>query len=168
MTIRILLGSLIAGLTLLTATGCQTTEAQTINLHQPEWAADHYEKGIAAWHRGDKKLAVRQFKDAYTFSDARAQAMLGIAYLQGTEVFQNAEVARAYAIAADQRPDFDAFAFYHQRWQTLAEADSAYLIAWVLANRFSGKARQDYETWIRKAAETGHLEARKDLAKYIN
>ena len=156
------------GLLLVGILACPLSQAQTINLYQPEWAAELYQKGIKAWQKGDTHTAVRHFKDAYTFSDARAEAMLGIAYLQGTEVFQNAEVARAYAIAADQNPGFDAFSFYQRRWQQLGEADSAYLIAWVLANRFSGRARQDYELWINKAAKAGHQEARKDLEKYIN
>ncbi|MDD9892346.1 MAG: hypothetical protein OXT49_02390 [Gammaproteobacteria bacterium] len=149
--------------------GCaQTTQAQAINLYQPEWGLDSYEQGMRAYEHGDVEAAARYFKDAYTFSDAKAEAMLGILYLKGEGVFQNAEVARAYAIAADQRSDFDAFDYYQQRWNASNESDSAYLIAWVLANRFSGQARTDYEKWIRLAAEAGHSEAQKDVVKYLN
>lgn len=154
---------------LLGAAGCaQTTQAQAINLHQPKWAADHFQQGMQAYENGNAKEAARHFKDAYTFSDAKAEAMLGVLYMNGEGVFQNAEVARAYAIAADQRDDFDAFDFYHQRWQTSQDPESAYLIAWVLANRFSGQAREDYEAWIKWAAEAGLNVAQREVALYLN
>lgn len=159
--------SLIAGLLLAVGTA-QTASAQAINLHQPELAEKYYQQGVQAWQQGDVKAAAKQFKDAYTFSDSKAGAMLGLLYMKGAGVFRNAEVARAYAIAVDQRDNFDAFQYYQQRWQRSGDADNAYLIAWVLANRFSGQAREDYIEWIHKAASKGHLEARRDIAKYLN
>lgn len=130
----------------LSVAGCaQTTNAQAINLYQPEWGLDNYQQGMRAWEMGDANTAAKLFKDAYTFSDAKAEAMLGLLYVKGSGVFQSAEVGRAYAIAADQRSDFDAFEYYHGRWQKDQDADGAYLIAWILANRFSGHAREDYE-----------------------
>lgn len=149
-------------------TGLNSSVTPTISLYRPQWGLDNYEQGMRAYEYGDVEAAAKYFKDAYTFSDAKAEAMLGVLYMKGDGVFQNAEVARAYAIAADQRSDFDAYQYYHQRWQELGEADSAYLIAWVLANRFSGQARADYEAWINTAAEAGHAEARRDLVKYFN
>lgn len=149
--------------------GCaQTTSAQTINLHQPEWGDDNYQNGMVAWQRQDYNNAARFFKDAYTFSDARAGAMLGVLYVKGAGVFQSAEVARGYAIAADQRPKFDAFNFYHDQWQTSQDPDLAYLIAWLLANRFSGQAKEDYNQWITEAAQGGQLDARREVQIYLN
>lgn len=149
--------------------GCaQTTNAQTINMNQPQWGADNYQNGMIAWERKDYKNAARFFKDAYGFNNARAEAMLGILYIKGAGVFQSAEVARGYAIATDQRPAFDAFAFYHKQWESTQDPDLAYLIAWILANRFSGQAKQDYDKWITLAAQGGQADAAHEVQIYLN
>ena len=151
-------------LTLLSLTACVTTEFSKTHVSSP----NQYQQAMTAWQQGNDKSAAELFKAAYEVDDPRAEAMLGVLYMKGVGVFQNAEVARAYAIAADQRGDFDAFQFYHQRWETQQDSDDAYLIAWVLANRFSGRARQDYEAWITRAAEHGHSEASWEVTRYLN
>lgn len=151
--------------------GCipkKNTVTSTPVVSAPVWGDDSYANAIKAWKLDDHQNAARFFQSAYGDDDARAEAMLGVLYVKGAGVFRSAEVARGYAIAADQQPTFDAFKFYHAQWQTAQDADLAYLIAWVLANRFSGQAKQDYKEWIIRAAEAGHAEARWEVTTYLN
>lgn len=146
----------------------QVTEINPVELSQPEWNLSDYEQGMHAWKKGQVVEAARHFKDAYTLNDPKAEAMLGLLYVKGSGVFKSAEVGRSHAIAVDQRPDFDAFAFYSKHWQQRLDPDAAYLIAWLLANRFSGHARTDYEQWITVAADLGHPAALWEVANYLN
>lgn len=162
-------------LTLFSISACvQTTQtAQLSDIHplavdQPEWNLSDYEQGMLAWKKGQAVNAARHFKDAYTLNDPKAEAMLGLLYVKGSGVFKSAEVGRAYAIAVDQRPDFDAFTYYSKHWRLQQDPDAAYLIAWLLANRFSGQARADYELWITVAADLGHPAAIWEVANYLN
>lgn len=143
-------------------------QSVTSKSSQPAWGDDNYLNGVMAWRHQDHKNAARFFLEAYDEDDARAEAMLGVLYVKGAGAFKSAEVGRGYAIAADQRPDFDAYRFYHQQWQTAQDPDLAYLIAWILANRFSGQAKQDYREWITRAAQAGQADARYEVAKYLN
>lgn len=152
----------IAGCALPVKTASQKNVAATA------WGPDSYLNGLLAWERKDYKNAARFFQDSYRFNNARAEAMLGVLYIKGAGVFQSAEVGRGYAIATDQRPKFDAYTYYLEWWRNTNDPDYAYLIAWVLANRFSGQAKEDYKKWIIRAAEAGHAEARWEVATYLN
>lgn len=161
----------IVAISVVAVSGCIQKTTQTTNaavISQPVWGDDSYANAVKAWQLNDYENAARFFQSAYSDDDPRAEAMLGVLYVKGAGVFRSPEVARGYAIAADQRPTFDAFKFYDAKWQTLQDADLAYLIAWVLANRFSGQAKQDYKKWIIRAAEAGHAEARWEVATYLN
>lgn len=145
-----------------------SNQVVTPKVSQPVWGPDSYLNGVTAWKRQDYENASRFFLDAYDDDDARAEAMLGILYVKGAGAFKSAEVARGYAIAADQRPNFDAFKFYNAQWQANQDPDLAYLIAWILANRFSGQAKQDYREWITRAANGGQTDAKLEVATYLN
>lgn len=151
--------------------GCMQKTTKTASapvISQPVWGDDSYANAVKAWRLNDHQNAARFFQSAYSDDDPRAEAMLGVLYVKGAGVFRSPEVARGYAIAADQRPTFDAFKFYNGKWQVQQDPDLAYLIAWVLANRFSGQAKEDYKEWIIRAAEAGHAEARWEVTTYLN
>lgn len=170
MWVRVIKTIIIGGIFFLA--GCaapkQLQTAHVLPPPPPPSNLSSFEQGMVAWKTGNHDQAAALLKGAYANNDPEAEAMLGVLYVKGAGVFRSPEVGRAYAISADQRKDFDAYSFYLAQWQQAPDADRAYLIAWVLANRFSGRARADYENWITTAASLGHIQAQREVNLYLN
>ena len=73
-----------------------------ILLSFPSWSAD-FQKGVDAYHNGDYKTALREWKPSAEQGDADAQYNLGVMYANGRGVDQNYKTAvKWYTLAAEQ------------------------------------------------------------------
>ena len=110
------------------------------------WA--DFEKGFAAYKRGDYATALKEFRKSAERGNASAQSNLGFMYSRGRGVAQDyAEAVKWYRKAADQ-----------------GDADAQHNLGFMY---HEGRGvTQDYAEavkWYRKAAEQGHAAAQSNL-----
>ena len=113
----------------------------------PSWGAD-FDKGLAAYKRGDLATALRELTPLAEQGNAGAQYYLAQMYRRGDGVLQDYKTAvKWYRLAAEQ-----------------GYAKAQYNLAWMYED---GKGvLQDYKTavkWYRLAAEQGYAKAQTNL-----
>ena len=110
-------------------------------------AAD-FEAGMEAYERGDYAAALREFRPLAEQGNADAQAQLGVMYLWGFGVPEDAaEAAKWYRKAAEQG-------------NAAAQARLAVMYFW--GSGVPGDVAEAAK-WYRKAAEQGHADAQYNL-----
>ena len=113
----------------------------------PSWGAD-FDKGLAAYKRGDLATALRELTPLAEQGNAGAQYYLAQMYRRGDGVLQDYKTAvKWYRLAAEQ-----------------GDAVAQYNLALMYAN--GAGVLQDYKTavkWYRLAAEQGDAEAQTNL-----
>jgi len=113
-------------------------------------AQSGFDKGAAAYKRGDFETALAVFRPLAENGDARAQSILGLMYSYGEGVpVDDRESARWYRRAAEQGSSvaqYNLGMFYLEGKGVSQNTDEAI-------------------SWLIKAADGGHFRARSELAK---
>ena len=113
-------------------------------------AQSGFEKGAAAYKRGDYQTALEVFRPLAENGDAKAQSILGLMYSYGEGVPEDyREASRWYRRAADQG-------------SSVAQYNLGMLY---LEGKGVSQNTDEAVDWLTKAADGGHFRARSTLAK---
>ncbi|MBX9939908.1 MAG: protein kinase [Candidatus Obscuribacterales bacterium] len=113
------------------------------------WMGSFYLNGFHTL-RKDYKKALRYFKEAAELDSPQAMLFLGNGYYDGTF----------------SKVDHEAAFYWYKKGAELHDGDCCYAIACMCRDGYKKSESQDYEIWLREAADLGVVDAQMELGKF--